>query len=46
MSPSGRGFPLEDPVIGLPTIQHADDLGVKIFVAEKGSPLVNFYLGL
>jgi hypothetical protein len=41
-SPSGRGFSLEDPAIGLPVIQHARDLGVKVFVAHKGLPLVNF----
>jgi hypothetical protein len=41
-SPSGRGFSLEDPAIGLPVIQHAHDLGVKVFVAHKGLPLVNF----
>ena len=41
-SPSGRGFSLEDPAIGLPVIQHAHDLGVKVFVSHKGLPLVNF----
>jgi hypothetical protein len=41
-SPGGRGFSLEDPAIGLPTLQHAHDLGVKVFVAHKGLPLVNF----
>jgi hypothetical protein len=41
-SPSGSGFSLEDPSIGLPTVQHAHDLGVKVFVAHKGLPLVNF----
>jgi predicted TIM-barrel fold metal-dependent hydrolase len=41
-SPSGQGFSLEDPTIGLPTVQHAHDLGVKVFVAHKGLPLVNF----
>jgi hypothetical protein len=41
-SPSGRGYSLEDPTIGLPTVQHAHDLGVKVFVAHKGLPLVNF----
>lgn len=38
----GRGYSLEDPAIGLPVIQHARDLGVKVFVAHKGLPLVNF----
>jgi len=41
-SPSGGGFALDDPAIGLPVIQHAHDLGVKVFVAHKGLPLVNF----
>jgi hypothetical protein len=41
-SPSGQGYSLEDPMIGLPTVQHAHDLGVKVFVAHKGLPLVNF----
>jgi predicted TIM-barrel fold metal-dependent hydrolase len=41
-SPGGQGFSLEDPAIGLPTVQHAHDLGVKVFVAHKGLPLVNF----
>jgi len=41
-SPSGQGYSLEDPIIGLPVVQHAHDLGVKVFVAHKGLPLVNF----
>ncbi len=41
-SPTAQGFSLEDPAVGLPTVQHAHDLGVKIFVAHKGLPLVNF----
>ena len=41
-NPSGPGFSLEDPAIGLPVIQHAHDLGVKVFVAHKGLPLVHF----
>src|SRR5580692_10667935 len=41
-SPSGRGYSLQDPAIGLPTVQHAHDLGVKVFMAHKGLPLVNF----
>jgi predicted TIM-barrel fold metal-dependent hydrolase len=40
--PDGRGFSLEDPAIGLPVIQHAHDLGVKVLVSHKGLPLVNF----
>jgi hypothetical protein len=41
-SPGGQGYSLQDPVVGLPTVQHAHDLGVKVFVAHKGLPLVNF----
>ena len=41
-SPTGQGYSLLDPTIGLPTVQHAYDLGVKVFVAHKGLPLVNF----
>ena len=40
--PNGHGFALDDPAIGLPVIQKAHDLGVKIFVAHKGLPLVRF----
>ncbi len=40
--PNGRGFSLDDPAIGLPVIQKAHDLGVKILVAHKGLPLVRF----
>jgi hypothetical protein len=41
-SPDGRGYSLEDPAVGLPVVQHARDLGVKVFVAHKGLPLVHF----
>ncbi len=41
-SPTGQGYSLTDPVVGLPTLQHAHDLGVRILVAHKGLPLVNF----
>jgi hypothetical protein len=40
--PDGRGFELDDPAIGLPVLQHAHDLGVKVFCAHKGLPLLNF----
>lgn len=40
--PNGVGFSLDDPAIGLPVIQKAHDLGVKILVAHKGLPLVRF----
>jgi uncharacterized protein len=41
-SPTGQGYSLEDPTIGLPVVQHAHDLGIRIFVAHKGLPLMNF----
>jgi len=41
-SPTGQGFSLQDPTIGPPVVQHAHDLGVNVFVAHKGLPLVNF----
>jgi predicted TIM-barrel fold metal-dependent hydrolase len=41
-SPTGPGYSLEDPAIGLPVIQHAHDLGVKVFIAHKGLPLIHF----
>ena len=40
--PDGQGFALDDPKIGLPVIQKAHDLGVKVIVAHKGLPLVRF----
>jgi len=40
--PNGHGFSLDDPAIGLPVIQKAHDLGVRVFVAHKGLPLVRF----
>src|SRR5438874_6988281 len=40
--PNGQGFALDDPAIGLPVIQKAHDLGVKVFIAHKGLPLVRF----
>jgi hypothetical protein len=41
-SPNARGWSLLDPAIGLPVVQHAHDLGIRILVAHKGLPLVNF----
>jgi hypothetical protein len=40
--PGGRGFDLDDPAIGLPVVQHAHDLGVRIMCGHKGLPLLNF----
>jgi hypothetical protein len=41
-NPGGPGWSLEDPAIGLPVLQHAHDLGVRVFCAHKGLPLVQF----
>jgi uncharacterized protein len=40
--PGGRGFELDNPAIGLPVVQHAHDLGVRIMCGHKGLPLLNF----
>ncbi len=40
--PNRRGWALDDPNLGLAVLQHAQDLGVKVFVAHKGLPLVRF----
>jgi hypothetical protein len=42
--PGGQGYSLTDPAIGLPTVQRAHDLGVKVFCAHKGLPLQRFDL--
>ncbi len=42
--PNGRGYDLTDPAIGLPMVQRAHDLGVKVFCAHKGLPLQRFDL--
>jgi hypothetical protein len=41
-SPSAHGWSLLDPAIGLPVVQHAHDIGVRVLVAHKGLPLVDF----
>jgi predicted TIM-barrel fold metal-dependent hydrolase len=40
--PDGHGYALDDPAIGLPVVQRAHDLGVRVFTSHKGLPLVNF----
>jgi hypothetical protein len=42
--PEGRGFALDDPSIGLPVVQHAHDLGIKVMCGHKGLPLMRFDL--
>ena len=40
--PDGRGFALDDPSIGLPVVDRARDLGVRIICGHKGLPLLEF----
>jgi uncharacterized protein len=40
--PRGRGFYLDDPAVGLPVIQHARALGIRVLCAHKGLPLLDF----
>jgi len=40
--PGGRGFALDDPAIGLPVVEKARDLGVKVICGHKGLPLLEF----
>jgi hypothetical protein len=40
--PGGRGFALDDPAIGLPVVEHARQLGVRVVCAHKGLPLLEF----
>jgi hypothetical protein len=42
--PGGRGYSLTDPAVGLPTVQRAHDLGIRVFCAHKGLPLQRFDL--
>ena len=40
--PNGQGFDLDDPRIGLPVLQRAHELGVRVFCGHKGLPLMRF----
>jgi len=40
--PQGRGFALDDPAIGLPVVDKARELGVRVMCAHKGLPLLEF----
>lgn len=40
--PDGRGFALDDPAIGLPVVEKAQELGVRIVCGHKGLPLLEF----
>lgn len=40
--PEGRGWALDDPAIGLPVLEKARELGVKVICAHKGLPIMGF----
>lgn len=40
--PGGVGYSLDDPAIGVPVVDKARDLGVKILCGHKGLPLLEF----
>jgi hypothetical protein len=40
--PDGRGYALDDPSIGLPVVDKARELGVRVICAHKGLPLLEF----
>ena len=42
--PDGQGFELDDPVIGVPVIEHAHSVGIDVICAHKGLPLQGFDL--
>ena len=40
--PDGQGYRLDDPVLGLPAIEKAQQLGVRVIAAHKGLPIQGF----
>ena len=40
--PGGRGFALDDPAVGIPVVEKARELGVKVVCGHKGLPLLEF----
>lgn len=40
--PDGQGFELDDPTIGIPVVEKARQLGVRIMCGHKGLPLLEF----
>jgi len=40
--PGRQGFAMDDPAIGIPVIEQARSLGVNVFCAHKGLPLLEF----
>ncbi len=40
--PDRQGYSLADPALGIPVVERARDLGVKVMCAHKGLPLLEF----
>ncbi len=40
--PNGQGYALDDPAIGIPVVERARELGVKVMCGHKGLPLLEF----
>lgn len=40
--PGSQGYSLADPAIGIPVVEQARDLGVRVMCAHKGLPLLEF----
>ncbi|MBA2624557.1 MAG: amidohydrolase [Acidimicrobiia bacterium] len=40
--PGSQGFALDDPGLGIPVVEKARDLGVKVMCGHKGLPLLEF----
>ncbi len=40
--PDRQGYALDDPAIGLPVVERARELGVRVMCAHKGLPLLEF----
>lgn len=40
--PNGQGYALDDPALGIPVVEQARSLGVKVMCGHKGLPLLEF----
>src|SRR5690606_27506851 len=40
--PGRQGYAIDDPRIGLPVLEHARSLGIKVLCAHKGLPIQGF----
>jgi uncharacterized protein len=40
--PGGQGYELDDPAIGIPVVEKAREMGVRIMCGHKGLPLLEF----